>query len=207
MAVTYEIDLVADREEEAYEREATLISDIGRLHEGGPLTNLAPGGGTNAGPAPASRARHARTLSGAPDDNPERAVLNTFVLGIADMNSVVVKPVGQFTPKPTEPFARNSRKPSLRQATALVASAAANGISLDTSCVIPRKLEVQGVTGLIENGVSRDIATSGMAQIVPTSEPADECFDLSRDQCRQVVGIVGRRKCYDLGIISSIAAI
>lgn len=198
---TYEIDLVTTSAEDAYVREAALISLIKRLHEGGPLTNLAAGGGSTAGPAPASVERHSATLGGIPDDNPERATLNGFVLSIAHMDSVVVKPVGQFIARPTVRFPNKSRKLSLRQAVAVVASAASNGISMAGGCRIPRKLIVDGVEGLVENGVACDLLTSGAVSIDPAADPADECFLLSAQQAAAIVGVLGQRKCIDLGII------
>lgn len=81
--ISYEIDSFHEHEAAAHEREMQLIRAIGRLHEGGPLTNLAPGGGSERGASPSSKLRHSATLSGAPADNPERAAINTFVTGIA----------------------------------------------------------------------------------------------------------------------------
>ena len=151
-APTYEIDLITEDAAQAYAREALLIEHFKRLHEGGPLTNRAAGGGSTAGPAPVSKARHAATLGGIPNDNPERAVLNQFVLGIAQMGSVILKPEGQFIAKPTVKFPKSTRNLSLRQAVAVVASAAANGIPMDGACRLPRKVFVYGVAWLIDNG-------------------------------------------------------
>lgn len=200
---TYEIDLVTASPDEAYAREAALIRLYRRLHEGGPLTNLAAGGGSTAGPAPASIERHSATLGGMPDDNPERATLNGFVLSIAHMDSVVVKPVGQFIARPTLRFPNKTRKLSLRQAAALIASAAANGIIVDGPCHIPRRMTVDGVEGLIENGVSCDLLTSGTVTISPASTAADEIFVLSAEQAAQVTGFLGQKKCVDLGVVSA----
>lgn len=196
----YEIDLVTASPDEAYAREAALIGLIKRLHEGGPLTNLAAGGGSTAGPAPASVERHSATLGGIPHDNPERATLNGFVLSIAHMDSVVVKPVGQFIARPTVRFPHKSRKLSLRQAVAVAASAAANGIHMAGMCRIPRKLIVDGVEGLVENGVACDLLTSDAASIEAAADPVDECFRLSAQQATAIVGVLGQRKCVDLGI-------
>lgn len=201
-APTYEIDYVTDDPEEAFAREAALIAHFGRLHEGGPLTNRAAGGGSTAGPAPISKERHAATLSGVPDDNPERATLNRFVLDIAEMRSVVIKPVGQFIAKPTVRFPKSTRKLSLRQSVAIAASAAANGISIDGACRIPRRLVVDDVEGLIENGVACDLLTSNSVSLVTAYDPADECFDLTNDQARAFVGMIGYPKAIDLGIVS-----
>lgn len=201
----YEIDLITDSPDEAYAREAALIGNIRRLHEGGPLTNLAAGGGSTAGPAPASVERHSATLAGIPDDNPERATLNGFVLAIAHMDSVVVKPLGQFIARPTVRFANKSRKLALRQAVAVVASAAANGISIDGTCRIPRKLTVDGVAGLVENGVACDLLTSNAVSVEPAADPIDECFVLTTQQASAIVGFLGQRKCIDLGVLPVIS--
>ncbi|UNU45109.1 GIY-YIG nuclease family protein [Sphingopyxis sp. YF1] len=198
----YEIDLVTASADEAYAREAALIGLIKRLHEGGPLTNLAAGGGSTAGPAPASVERHSATLGGIPDDNPERATLNGFVLSIAHMNSVVIKPIGQFIARPTIPFPNKSRQLSLRQAVAVIASAAANGINMDGDCQIPRRVIVDGVAGLIENGVSCDLLTSKAVTVTAAPSPADEHFVMNAQQSASIVGQLGRQKCFDLGVLS-----
>lgn len=203
-AVGYEIDLTAATEEEALAREMSLISAFKRLHQGGPLTNLHPGGGSSSGSAPISKERHSATLAGEPNDNPERATLNRFVLNIAAMQSVILKPLGQFTARPTQRYPNKSAAPSLRQAAALVASASANEVSMDGACRIPRRVCVDGVAGLVENGVACDISTSGLGTIVPAPHPSDECFDLSAEQARKAVGLVGLRKCVDLGVIPTL---
>lgn len=204
---TYEIDLITSSPDEAYMREATLITLFRRLHEGGPLTNLAAGGGSTAGPAPASIERHSATLGGVPDDNPERATLNGFVLSIAHMDSVVVKPIGQFIARPTVRFLNKSRKLSLRQAVAVVASAAANGISMAEECRVPRRLMVDGIAGLVENGVACDLLTSNAVSVDAAADPAAECFVLSAQQAAAIVGLLGQRKCVDLGILPPVLSI
>jgi hypothetical protein len=196
----YEIDFVGD-EKSAYARETELIGLFKRLHEGGSLTNLAPGGGSADGNAPESKERHSATLGGIPDNNPERATLNGFVLSIADMGSIVIKPLAQFVSRPTKKYPKKPVGPSLRQAGALVASAAANGIVMNCACTIPRRLVVEGVHGLVENGVSCDILTSGMGHVVPAAKPADEAFLLTEDQARKVASLIGLRKCVDLGVL------
>ena len=201
---TYEIDLITENAADAYARETTLIGHFGRLHEGGPLTNRAAGGGSTAGPAPVSKERHSATLGGVPDDNPERAALNQFVLGIGQMGSVVLKPVGQFIAKPTVKFPKSTRSLSLRQAVAIVASASANSIPMDGACRVPRRVNVDGVEGLIENGVACDLLTSGSVTLISASNPADEIFELSASQARAIIGLIGMRKARDLGIITKV---
>jgi hypothetical protein len=202
-SIIYEIHHITDDEPEAYARESLLIEFFKRLHEGGPLTNLAPGGGSTSGMAPLSRERHSATLGGVPDDNPERATLNGFVLGIARMKSVVIKPISQFTPRPTQRYPGKSMGLTLRQAAALVASAAVNGITMDDACEVPRRLQVEDVQGYIENGVSCDILTSGTASVIPAGDPANERFLLTAEQSRKVIGHIGLRKCADLGVVAS----
>lgn len=202
-AVSYEIDFLSHDENAVHTRETLLISSFKRLHEGGPLTNLAAGGGSLSGTAPISREKHAATLSGSPENNPERATLNSFVLNIAPMRSVVLKPRSQFSVKETQRYPGKSMTPTLRQAVALVASASSNGVFLDVACSIPRTVVIDGVPGFVENGVACDIATSGMANVVPASNPVHEIFQLSATQARTVVGLLGLKKCLDLGVVGS----
>jgi len=205
--VTYEVDCVTDDAAFAYAREAELITFFKRLHEGGPLTNLAPGGGTTDGISPSSRKKHSTTLGGIPDNNPERAVFNKYVLSIAKMGSVVIKPIGQFTARPTQRYPNRSMAPSIRQAVALIASAAANSVAMDGQCEIPRRVTIEGVLGLVENGVACDVLTSGMATVVSSVDPADETFRLTTAQARLAVGFVGLEKCVDLGVLNAAEAI
>lgn len=74
---------------------------------------------------------------------------------------------------------------------------------MDGVCRIPRKLVVEGVAGLIENGVSCDLLTSGSVTLIATPDPADECFDLTAAQARAIIGMIGNRKARDLGIITA----
>ena len=96
--------------------------------------------------------------------------------------------------------------PSLRQAAALAASAAANGIVLEGPCLIPRRVEVEGVHGYVENGVACDILVSRMADVIQAERPENEVFSLSAEQARVVVGYIGLKKCVDLGIVGSRAS-
>lgn len=199
--IIYEIDSMFDDEQNAYDREAELIEGFGRLHESGPLTNLAAGGGSAAGPSPFSKERHQKNLGGIPDDDPERAIINSFLLSIGKPKSICIKVVGRTTkPKPTKAFAHTTRKPTKRQALALVASATAEGVELEQGCKIPRKFTYENVTAFVENGVSNDIATSGMATVVAAADPIDEYFVLDKQQIETITNLVGRSKLEDLGI-------
>lgn len=201
--VIYEIDLISEDKIAINDREEELIRKFGRLHEGGPLTNRAPGGRSLEEASPFSKSKHTATLSGIPENDPERATLNRFVLAIAPMNSAVLKsPNRNFVPKKTQSN-RKSMVPTLRQAAALAASAAANGVPLDGPCLLPRRVEVDGVKGFVENGVACDILVSRMAVVIPAENLEDEIFSLSAAQAKIVVGLVGLKRCVDLGILDS----
>jgi uncharacterized protein len=184
------------------EREAALIKQHGRLHEGGYLTNLAGGLGNLSGAAPFSLDRHAATLSGEPADNPERAILNRFLQGFGIVGSVPVKPVSQISRiLPTTPHP-NARSPTPRCAYALLASAAASGLQLTpTSVTIPRAFIYQGVAAVIENGVARDILKAGMASLLPSFNPTDEAFQLSEPHLKTLVRLVGKQLLIDRGLL------
>lgn len=62
---------------------------------------------------------------------------------------------------------------------------------------------MDGVAGLVENGVACDILTSGLGSVPSVRNPAEEIFQLTTDQARQAVGLIGLRKCADLGVIEA----
>jgi hypothetical protein len=201
--VLYRIDSVYEPRDElrCLEREAALIKQHGRLHEGGCLTNLAGGIGSLSGAAPISLARHSATLSGSPADNPERATLNRFLQAIGPVESVPIKPASQIArilPSTPHPSARS---PTPRCAYALVASACASGKPLIVDVQVPRCFSFEGVRAVIENGVSRDILKAGMAELIPSSNPRDEAFRLSRDQIRMIGELVGEKALVERGLI------
>lgn len=190
-AVHYTVDGVFDDESAAYLREGALIAQYRRLHEGGTLTNLAPGGGTAMGPAPLTRTRHADTLAGTPDDNPQRATLNAFLQAIGEVASVPVKPITQIDRiLPTTPHTQ-PRGPTKRIVYALLASASAHGLKIEPGVRIPRSFVFKGVCGIIENGVARDTLKAGMASLIPADPPQDEIFVLDARQCAVVTQLYG----------------
>ena len=198
--IEYEVDRVFDDELQAYQREEELIRQYRRLHEGGPLTNRHPGGGSKSGSSPYSKEKHSATLGGIPEDDPETAILNRFVLGIGPMRSIVLKPISRFKVKPTLLYPTKSVGPSLRQAIALASTTAANGIVLSGDVSLPRTVMIEGIPAFVENGVSCDIATSGMARVLAVDEPRHEVFRLTEYQCRVVVGLIGLLKAENRGI-------
>lgn len=199
----YRIDSTYDSrsELECLSREAEMISHYGRLHEGGPLTNLAAGMGSTSGNSPHSTKKHAATLSGIPEQNPNRATLNRFLLSIGPVGSVPIKPVEQISRiLPTTPHP-NKRSPTLRCAYALVASASAHGMQLFDGVCIPRSFSFDGVDGIIENGVARDILKAGMATLVHADNPQNEAFRLDARQCQILAGLFGREHLFKRGLL------
>lgn len=202
--VTYRIEAHYDarNQQACLEREAALIKEYGRLHEGGHLTNLAGGVGNMSGAAPFSLERHAATLSGEPEGNPERATLNRFLQGFGEVGSVPVKPVSQISRVlPTTPHP-NARSPTQRCAYALLASAAASGVLFsDKPVTIPRAFTYQNVDAVIENGVARDILKAGMADLLANPNPLDEAFILSDRHVAILVDLVGEMTLIERGLL------
>lgn len=201
--VLYKIDSIYHLDDElaCLRREAELIQRYRRLHEGGTLTNLAGGIGNMSGAAPMSVAKHAATLSGDPEDNPERATLNRFLRGIGPVGSVPIKPVRQMGRiLPTTPHP-SPRKPTARCAYALVASASAHGLVIQPNISIPRIFTYEGVNGIVENGVSRDIIKAEMAVLIPNEDPREECYELNAQQCGILIGLLGREMLITRGLL------
>ena len=193
-SVLYRIESTFAQHEQlaCLEREAELIRQYRRLHEGGSLTNLAGGLGNLSVAAPASLERHAATLAGTPADNPERATLNRYLQSIGPVDSVPVKPTSQLKPiLPTTPHP-SPRQPKLRNAYALVASAAAHGSIIAAGVRIPRSFQYEGVDAIIENGVSRDILKAGLASIQAAADPRDEIFLMNDKQAKLLIALLGR---------------
>jgi hypothetical protein len=192
-AIKYLIDSHYDPAEEAscLVREAELIEQHKRLHEGGCLTNLAGGIGSLSGPAPFSVQKHSATLSGEPEGNPDRATLNRFLLSIGPVESVPIKPINQIArilPSTPHPSARS---PSLRCAYALVASASATGVTLSDGAIVQRRFAYCGVEAVMENGVCRDLLKARMGRLIEAQDPRDEAFHLDRRQVDILVGLLG----------------
>ncbi|WP_213981531.1 GIY-YIG nuclease family protein [Sphingomonas sp. dw_22] len=200
--VRYRIDSTYDPVDQSacLEREAALIRQYGRLHEGGCLTNLAGGLGSLSGAAPFSLERHSATLAGMPDDNPARTTLNRFLQGIGPVGSVPIKPINQIARVlPTTPHS-SARSPTIRCAYALMAGAVASGQLLVPNCWIPRRFFYEGIEGIIENGVARDILKAGMASLVSAQDPKDEHFELDGRQIEILIGLVGEEVLIERGL-------
>lgn len=202
-SLMYRIDAVYETNEEVLclEREASLIAEHKRLHEGGILTNLAGGLGSISGSAPSSLERHSATLSGVPADNPDRAILNRFLQGIGPVASVPIKPIRQISRiLHTEPHPQ-ARAPTLRCAYALIASASATGSRLVPDMSLPRAFTYQGVDAIIENGVSRDLVKAGMASVVSCDNARGEVFRLTSFQVELLTQLYGTERLMERGLL------
>jgi hypothetical protein len=200
--IIYEIESTFADEAAAYKREAELIAEYRPRHAGGCLTNLSSAIGNSFGLSDYSRQRHAATLSGRPLDNPERSVLNEYIAAIGPVDSVPVKPIAQLHPiRPSTPHP-SPRAPTARLTYALIASAAAHGLSFDGALVVPRRFEYKGVAAIIENGVARDILKARLAEVLPSDDPRNEGFGLSVEQSRLLVQLYGSQGLFQLGVLS-----
>ena len=126
--------------------------------------------------------------------------MNAFLTAIGPVASVPIKPISQITRLlPTTPHP-NARTPTPRNAYALAASAVANGLQLVTDVEIPRSFVFSGVKAVIENGVARDILKAELASLVSANDPAEERFQLSERQVRQVRGLIGTKVLEERGL-------
>ena len=165
LAVGYLIDSSFAEEADAHARERALIAKIGRHDlKRGPLTNQTDGGEGASNPSEESRQRRRDSLWGEAGD-PERQTVNRWFQKLTPVRSVPIKPVATF--KRADGLWKNDdtigMKP--RQAGAIVATALANGVLLEPGCLLPRRLEIEGVEYIIENGVGRDMVSNGMIEI------------------------------------------
>jgi hypothetical protein len=198
--VNYCIESSFDLEIDALARERTLIKLFGRHDLGlGPLTNQTDGGEGASNPSEESRERKRQNLWGNEAENDERRIANRFFQQICSVQSVPVKPVSDF--KRERLFAnRSSFAMSPRQAAALATSAIANRVLLVPSAVLPRLLILEEIPMVIENGVGRDILSSGMAMLSDTNI-GRESFSLTVDGYQYIVSVIGRDTLISAGVL------
>lgn len=205
-AIAYAIDVVFDAEVEAHARERELIALYGRHDQGrGPLTNQLDGGEGAANPSAEVQARHAASLGGDADD-PERRIANRFLASIAGgQDSVPIKPWSTLRarahllrPSPNKPIPQ----PTARMAKAIAASAISNAVMLEPGALLPRRLMIDGVECVIENGCGGDMIAAGLVEPVePRSVPLEERLRLTPRGLHAVIGCVGRHRLVDYGVI------
>lgn len=205
--INYSIISFHETNIEAEREESRLISRFGRAPEGGPLTNLAAGRESDLVLHPESRAKHSATLGHDPMNlakEPETRALNEFMSTIVPVKSTPLKPrskYGQGRIRHTTGTTR-STTPKPRSAGALAVAASLNGGSLDAGALIPRAFVYNGIAGILENGVSNDIIGTGIAQIIPASNPAEEMFCITVEGAQIIRRLLGVELLETLGLIS-----
>ena len=198
--VHYRIDSSFPDEQSAHDRERTLIAEIGR-HDLrlGPLTNQTDGGEGASNPSEESRQRRRNSLWGEAED-PARNLINKWFQKLTPVKSVPIKPVATFTR--AAGLWRNDdtigMKP--RQAGALVATALANGVLLEPGCLLPRRLTVEGVEYIVENGVGRDMVSNGMIEVYEGTVTR-ETLRLTPSGYQFIVSAFGVKTLIDAGIL------
>lgn len=198
--VLYKLDSFYENEIEACQRERHLISLIGRHDlKKGPLTNQTDGGEGTSNPSEESRQRRRDSLWGNAED-PERQVANRFFQQLTPVRSVPIKPVKTFNR--ADGLWKNDdtigMKP--RQAAAIVASAIQNRIMLQSGALIPRRLIVDGVEYIMENGVGRDMVSNGMITIAENTRTY-EILRLTKNGFNYILSAFEKSMLVDAGIL------
>ncbi len=195
--IRYRIDSLHQDGQSAEDREKMLIRSIGRLHEGGPLTNLAAGGGDGA--APYSTKKRASNLWGA-SEHEETRRLNAFFQSIEQVKSVPIKALSRYansirrTTTMTKPRAI---KP--RSAGALVASAICHDIHLAEGAKIPRRFVYDGIEAIIENGACEDVTGLKIVRVTAPRDPSDEVLVLGPQAPLLIRRLIGDEKLRRMG--------
>jgi hypothetical protein len=200
--IHYRLDSFYDDEVEALARERYLIRTIGR-HDLrlGPLTNQTDGGEGTSNPSEESRQKRRESLWGDGAEDFERKIANTYFQKLTSVRSVTLKPASTF--KRVTGLQRNRAKlaMSLRQAATLVASAINNRVLLEQGALLPRRLHVEGVEFVVENGVACDMLSSDMV-VLADETPTKEVMKLTHAGYKYVVRELGAPFLIDAGILS-----
>ena len=199
--VFYHIDSSFLDEASAHERERTLISEIGRHDlKSGPLTNQTDGGEGTSNPSEESRQRRRDSLWGEAED-PQREFINKWFQQLTPVRSVPIKPTATFNRAGGLWKNDDSIGMKPRQAGAIVASALANGILLKPNGLLPRRLMVEGVEFIIENGAGRDMVSNGMIEVA-SGPDTYETLKLTQMGYEYVVGVFAASTLVDAGILA-----
>ena len=186
-------------ESEALARERELIALFGRSdRRQGPLTNQTDGGEGASNPSEESRERRRENLAGVDAGDDQRRIANRFFQELCSVASVPVKPLSRFKPERLHAN-RSSFAMSPRQAAALAASAIANRVMLVEGAILPRRMSLNGVPMVIENGVGRDMLSSGMVTLVDDAL-GRETLKLTTTGFRYVLSIIDRNTLLSAGI-------
>lgn len=196
----YCIESTFNDEHEALARERQLISVFGRHDQRrGPLTNQTDGGEGASNPSDESRERRRQSLWGEAEDD-ERRIANRFFQALCEVKSVPIKALGGKFKAERLHANRSSFAPSPRQAAALAASAIANRVLIEPGAILPRRMMVDGVDMAIENGVGRDILSSGMAKLADATV-GREVFAITGVGYRMILETVDHQTLEDAGVL------
>ncbi len=200
-SVRYRIDSSYLTEADALARERALIAQLGRHDlKLGPLTNQTDGGEGVSNPSEESRQRRRSSLWGEAED-PERRLVNQWFQKLTPVKSVPIKPAATFT-RAAGLWKNDDRigmKP--RQAGAIVATALANSVLLEPDCLLPRRLTIENVEYIVENGVGRDMVSNGMIE-VHSGEDTYETLRLTPAGYRFVVNTFGVDTLVSAGVLA-----
>jgi hypothetical protein len=201
LSIHYLLDSFFDDEFEALARERHLIQTIGRHDLGtGPLTNQTDGGEGTSNPSEESRLRRRESLWGDAAD-PERQIANSYFKKLVSVNSVTLKPTSSWRDGTALRRNRASLKMTPRQAATIAASAIQNRVLLEPGALIPRRLGVEGVEFIIENGVGNDMLSSDMVTIADAS-PTREILRLTEGGFGFIANELDTRMLVDAGVLS-----
>jgi hypothetical protein len=200
-AVRYRIDSSYPLEADALARERALIAEIGRHDlKLGLLTNQTDGGEGTSNPSEESRQRRRDSLWGEAED-PERQLVNQWFQKLTPVKSVPIKPVATFTRAAGLWKNDDTIGMKARQAGAIVATALANSILLEANCLLPRRLAIDGIEYIIENGVGRDMVSNGMIE-VHSGPVTHETLKLTTAGYEFVVRTFGASTLIDAGVLA-----
>jgi len=207
--IVYRIDALHPDKAATDAREIFLIATIGRLKDGGPLTNLVAGGEGGADPSPEVKEKHTKTLGGVPDDEGDRRTVN-LVLKTFEENrdSIAIKPESEFKLLRLVAYGPGEKRVTkgnltARAAIVLGVSAIANGVVLEPGCRIPRRMLLGDVPAAIENGVGRRILATETCTIEYTSD-GDEVFVPSTKALSRIIEEVGAERLDAAGVLGAV---
>ena len=130
----------------------------------------------------------------------DRAAIRAVYSAIeANRASVPVKALSAFklAASTVHPVSRN---PSIRQAAAIAVAFAAAGVKLADGAKASRTFEIDGVPSAIENGVMRDMLSSGLIH-VSGATPETETLKLAKNATKAVTALLGSKLLSAAGLI------
>ena len=200
-SVLYRLVSFFAQETDAHARVRALIRSIGRHDlKKGPLTNQTDGGEGTSNPSEESRQRRRDSLWGTDAADPERQIANQYFQQLTPVRSVPIKPAKSFK---ADGLWKNDDTigMSRRQAGALLASAIENRVLLESGALIPRRLMVEGVEYIIENGAGRDMISNGMITLADNTHTY-EVRRLSDEGFEFIISEFDAPELIDAGVLS-----